>query len=116
VHSVQAYVDKVLALNRIRDRHPHAGAVVVRERAGVAAAHYEFGAATIAVPVRGRAWALRELVVLHELAHHLAPRGDAAPHGPGFCRTYLELVDEIIGPEASFLLGTSFHACAVPLN
>ena len=51
-------------------------ALTVRARRGVTAAHYEnaAGAGTIAVPDRRPAdWAMRELVVLHEVAHHLQP-------------------------------------------
>ncbi|MFG1780923.1 TIGR04338 family metallohydrolase [Rhodococcus oryzae] len=111
VDSVQDYADRVLALNWVRERWPGAAVpVTVRARAGAAAAHYEAGAATIAVPLhtRGTAWALRELVVLHELAHHLEPDGAAlAPHGPEFVERYLVLVDEIIGGEAAFVLRTT---------
>jgi putative metallohydrolase (TIGR04338 family) len=73
---VQRYVDAVLELDWVVRRWPRAAAmpVTVRERRGAAQAHYEPDTATIAVPVRGAdaRWALRELVVLHELAHHLA--------------------------------------------
>jgi putative metallohydrolase (TIGR04338 family) len=103
--SVQRYVDAVLALDWVRRRAPERAAlpVRVRARAGAARAEYEFDTHTIAVPphrVGGR-WAMRELVVLHELAHHLA----AEPgHGPGFVGQLLELVSELVGVEAGFLL------------
>ena len=73
--SVQDYVDRVLALSWVRTQWPRAAVPVrVRERAGDAQAHYERDPAVIAVPGyrANAAWALRELVVLHELAHHLA--------------------------------------------
>ncbi|MFD4266089.1 TIGR04338 family metallohydrolase [Rhodococcus sp. NPDC058481] len=111
VESVQDYADRVLALNWVRARWDRARTrVAVRARAGAAAAHYEAGTATIAVPLhtRGTAWALREFVVLHELAHHLEPAGQAlAPHGPEFVDRYLTLVGEIIGGEAAFVLRTT---------
>lgn len=120
VESVQLYVDKVLALNWVRAQWDRASATVsVRARAGERAAHYENATATIAVPLHssGSAWALRELVVLHELAHHLEPLDSGfAPHGPEFVERYLELVSEIIGGEAGFLLRTTMLECGVRIG
>jgi putative metallohydrolase (TIGR04338 family) len=98
VAAVQRYVDDVLA---------HVGAdrrVTVRARRGATAAHYERSdeGAIIAVPDRLRTWALRELVVLHEIAHHLS---DAEPpHGPEFVATFCELADAVMGPEVAHVL------------
>ncbi|WP_067826482.1 TIGR04338 family metallohydrolase [Nocardia inohanensis] len=117
VESVQSYVDKVLALNWVRAQWDRAGvAVTVRSRAGTKAAHYEADGSVLAVPLHagGTAWALRELVILHELAHHVDPGpGETAPHGPEFCARYLELVDGVIGPEAALLLRTTLYSCGV---
>jgi len=116
VESVQSYVDKVRALNWVRARWPRSAVdVQVRERAGSTAAHYESRTLTIAVPIRGSGWALREFVVLHEIAHHFGDDLAAAPHGPEFCGRYVELVDGIIGGEAAFLLRTSLFDCGVRL-
>jgi putative metallohydrolase (TIGR04338 family) len=105
--SVQAYLDKVLALAWVRQRWPDIAAqpVVVRERRGAARAHYEREGAVVALPLHhgGTAWALRELVVLHELAHHLGGDADTG-HGPAFVGRLVELADGVIGPEAAFLL------------
>jgi putative metallohydrolase (TIGR04338 family) len=98
VPAVQRYVDEVLA---------HVGAdrpLTVRARRGVTAAHYERfdDGATIAVPDRRSTWALRELVVLHEIAHHLC---DAEPpHGPEFVATFCELAEAVMGPEIAHVL------------
>ncbi|MDX1885285.1 TIGR04338 family metallohydrolase [Mycolicibacterium sp. 120270] len=104
VESVQSYVDDVLALGPVRERWPDVAALAVRPRRGVTAAHYErdeHGAA-IAVPERRTTWALRELVVLHEIAHHLC---DAAPpHGPEFVATFCDLAGAVMGPEAAHVL------------
>ncbi|MFE5287789.1 TIGR04338 family metallohydrolase [Nocardia sp. NPDC056611] len=117
VESVQIYADRVLALNWVRAQWDRAGApVTVRARAGTKAAHYESAGAVLAVPLHagGSAWALRELVILHELAHHLDPEpAEAAPHGPEFCARYVELVDGVIGPEAALLLRTTMYSCGV---
>lgn len=97
VHAVQRYVDEVLG-------RVEAAPVTVRARRGTTAAHYEnvAGAAVIAVPDGSGTWALRELVVLHELAHHLSPEGPA--HGSGFVATYCELCETIMGPEVGLVL------------
>jgi putative metallohydrolase (TIGR04338 family) len=98
VAAVQRYVDEVLA---------HVGAdrpLTVRARRGVTAAHYERfdDGATIAVPDRRSMWALRELVVLHEVAHHLS---DAQPpHGPEFVAKFCELAEAVMGPEVAHVL------------
>lgn len=120
VDSVQSYVGKVLALNWVRTQWERAALPVrVRARAGASAAHYEADGAVLAVPLHtgGRAWALRELVVLHEITHHLEPApGAVAPHGPEFCTRYIELVDGVIGPEAALLLRTTMLGCGVRLG
>lgn len=120
VASVQSYVDSVLALNWVRAQWKRAHVPVsVRQRAGQQAAHYEVETATIAVPlhVGGRAWALRELVVLHELAHHLEPSElDVAPHGQEFVARYLELVAELVGVEAGLLIRSTMAECGVRIG
>ncbi|TSD99305.1 TIGR04338 family metallohydrolase [Skermania sp. ID1734] len=122
IESVQSYVQKVLALGWIQQQWPQASVpVAVRARAGQSAAHYERtgNRAVIAVPthVGSRAWALRELVVLHELAHHLqSPDDEEAAHGPQFCGRYVELVDGVLGAEAAFLLRTTLAECGVALG
>ncbi|MCV7072609.1 TIGR04338 family metallohydrolase, partial [Mycobacterium rufum] len=71
---------------------------------GATAAHYERAgdAATIAVPQGREAWALRELVVLHEVAHHLCDTEPA--HGPEFVATLRELAAAVMGPEVAHVL------------
>ena len=112
LESVQRYVDAVLALDWVA---APPGPVRVRARAGATKAEYEFATATIAVPphrVGGR-WAMRELVVLHELAHHLS---QAADHGPTFTTPFLELITELVGPEAGFLLRAGWLAAGVSVG
>lgn len=108
--SVQQYLDRVLALPAVGGRWARAGVpVVARERQGQGRAHYERVGAVIAVPgaTHGSQWALRELVLLHELAHHLADDVEPA-HGPAFVGRMVELVDLVVGPEAAFLLRVTF--------
>lgn len=96
VQAVQRYVDDVLA--HVGEKRP----LRVRARRGVAAAHYEPDDVAIAVPERHTNWALRELVVLHEIAHHLC-RAEPA-HGPEFVATFCELADTVMGPEVGHVL------------
>ena len=105
VESVQRYVDDVLALPAVRQQWPDVAPLSVRARRAATAAHYENrdGTGIIAVPDPDTAdWALRELVVLHEIAHHLC---DAEPpHGPEFVATICTLTELVMGPELGHVL------------
>lgn len=105
VAAVQRYADEVLGLPSVRQRWPDASRLHVRSRRAATAAHYENrdGAGTIAVPDSDTAdWALRELVVLHEVAHHLCQA--EPPHGPEFVATICELTELVMGPELGHVL------------
>ena len=106
MESVQRYIDEVLALPAVTTRWPQRGGLTVRSRRAATAAHYEnhSGTGVIAVPERGAAgWAMRELVVLHEVAHHLAT--DIGPaHGPHFVATFCALTAAVMGPEVGHVL------------
>jgi putative metallohydrolase (TIGR04338 family) len=105
VESVQRYVDDVLALPAVRQHWPEVSRAIVRARRAATAAHYENrdGAGVIAVPDRDTAdWALRELVVLHEVAHHLCQ--ELPPHGPEFVATICTLAELVMGPEVGHVL------------
>jgi putative metallohydrolase (TIGR04338 family) len=104
VPAVQRYVDGVLAHPGVRQRWPAAGALTVRARRGATAAHYERSddGATIAVPEQRTSWALRELVVLHEIVHHLSTA--EPPHGREFVAGFCDLADAVMGPEVGHVL------------
>ena len=104
VETVRRYVDDVLTLRSVRERWPDAAPLTVRPRRGLTAAHYERDdeGATIAVPERRTNWALRELVVLHEVAHHLCDADP--PHGPEFVATFCELAEAVMGSEVAHVL------------
>ena len=101
---MRRYVDDVLSLAAVRNRWPDVAPLTTRGRRGLTAAHYEVagGVATIAVPERRTTWALRELVVLHEIAHHVC-RCEPA-HGPEFVATFTELAGLVMGPEVGHVL------------
>lgn len=109
--SLQRWVDGVLALSAVRERCAEAPACEVVARRGQRAAHY-VPPGVIAVPMRER-WALRELVLCHELAHHLVWHKHVAAgrraalqpsHGEQFRAAHAWLVDEVIGAEVGLLL------------
>ncbi len=102
--AVQRYVDDVLVLPAVRQRWPRIEPLTVRARRAETAAHYERrdGVATIAVPQRAANWAMRELVVLHEIAHHLSDV--EPPHGPQFVAVFCELAELVMGPEVGHVL------------
>ncbi|MFT3661206.1 MAG: TIGR04338 family metallohydrolase [Gordonia sp. (in: high G+C Gram-positive bacteria)] len=103
VESIQAYVDRVLALPAVSERFARASIPVsVRARRGHAAAHYTRPTCEIAVPDDATRWAMRELVVLHELAHHL-DEGTGPVHGREFRETLIELAGIVVGPEAALV-------------
>lgn len=102
ISSLQSYVSRVSPGTRVRARQ------------GAAKAHYEHDTDTIAVPVRrtgtGTPWALRQIVVLHEIAHKGNPN-----HGPEFCSAFLRLTLQEMGPEAHFLLRAMFYENGVDI-
>lgn len=105
VPAVQRYVDDVLSLSAVRQQWPALPPLTVRARRAATAAHYECrdGTGVIAVPDRDTAdWAMRELVVLHEVAHHLSEA--APPHGPEFVATMCTLTELVMGPELGHVL------------
>ena len=103
--AVRRYVDDVLALPAVRREWPGVAPLRVRARRAATAAHYENrdGTGVIAVPDHQDAgWAMRELVVLHEIAHHLC---DVQPaHGSQYVTTLCTLAGLVMGPEAGHVL------------
>ena len=100
IAGVQRYVDAVM------DHVGQPKSITVRERKGQTKAHYEPLNQVIAVPV-GTRWALREMVILHEIAHHLTPN-DLPSHGREFRRNLSELAGKVLAPEAEFFLRVAF--------
>ena len=112
--AVRRYASRLTATAQFAQRWPEAAAVAFRPRRGAQRAHYDRPAHVIALPPaeRGGSWALRELVVLHELAHALTAGADP-PHGPGFAAAFLDLVEIAAGPEVAFLLRHAFDHLGV---
>jgi putative metallohydrolase (TIGR04338 family) len=103
--AVQRYVDEVLNLPAVQGEWGSVAPLRVRTRRAATAAHYENrdGAGVIAVPdSRDADWAMRELVVLHEIAHHLCDV--QPPHGPQYVTTLCTLTELVMGPEVGHVL------------
>ncbi len=108
--AVRSYCARVLALPGVVERFGEVGPPDLRLRGGARAAHWE-PPGTIAVPVprHGEPWALRESVVLHELAHHVGHRtGLADRHAAPFPAVLLALVAQALGEEAAFSLRVDY--------
>jgi len=87
--------------------------VQVRHRKGGTRAHYSDG--VIAIPSY-ETWAMRETVLLHEIAHHVCiTRHTSAMHDARFTSSLLSLVEYRLGPEAALLLRTGYQASGVPI-
>lgn len=64
-------------------------------------AYYRHGMARITIPQRDRgSWAWRQVVILHEIAHHLA---FIPGHGVEFAEIMEDLLRECVGPEAGLV-------------
>ena len=89
----------------------------LRPRRGVRSAHWEApGTIALPVPAHGEPWALRETVLLHELAHHLAETtGRAGGHRAPFPAAVLLLARAVLGEEAALVLRVEYgeHDVAV---
>ncbi|WP_194793098.1 DUF7168 domain-containing protein [Raineyella fluvialis] len=84
--------------------------VEVRARKGPTRAEYRSELMEIAVPTAevGGGWALRGIVVVHELAHHLVVVGgkqEGGPHGASFRLRMIHALDLLGFPTQSKLLG-----------
>lgn len=117
LEGVQRYVDALQSLNWVRAAWSRAEVpVTVRARKGSRFAHYEPWGHVLAVPPHqgGLSWAMRELVILHEMTHHLTRSVQA--HGPDFAGTFLALVTEAMGPEVGLLLDDSFTQHGIEID
>ncbi len=108
LESIQRYVDAVLALPSVQARWPERAVrpVRVQRRPRDDAAHYRMG--VIAIPDHGRRWAMREVTVLHELAHHLDDSHGPA-HGKTMQATLVDLLAIAMGDEVGFLMRVLYH-------
>lgn len=118
--SAQRYVDSVLARSwpdYPRMQGVRVPVVVKPPNTDQTSADYTGGQIRIPVqavnPATGTRWAMRELLVLHELAHHAVAvhtvPGTVASHGPEFVRAFRELCVGMMGPELALLFDVIFR-------
>ena len=90
----------------------------LRTRRGAGRAHWEPpGTIALPVPAHGEPWALRETVLLHELAHHLAElTGTARGHRPPFPAVVLLLTAAVLGAEAALALRVAYGEQSVAVG
>lgn len=113
LETAQRYTDGVRGTHAFAASFPRAAVTPLRlrRRRGGSQAHYEApGTIALHQPPTGTAWSLRELVVLHEIAHHAAHH-DLPPepaHGPAYAGAFIRVVTDTLGPETGLLLTTAF--------
>jgi putative metallohydrolase (TIGR04338 family) len=110
LEAAASYAARVVALPEVVAAFGPVPAPEVRPRRGTRSAHWEPpGTLALPVPVHGEPWALRETVLLHELAHHLAETtGRARGHRAPFPAAVLLLVQAVLGQEAAFALRVEY--------
>ncbi len=116
---VTRFVDLVLARlqqqardygSRYRGREQRA--VEVLAHTGWKKATYRDDRIYLPTRERGGAWALRALVILHELAHHLNTGVDGAiidAHGEGFRSTFVRLLEDLGWTETAAMLREAYE-------
>lgn len=91
---IQEFVDTVLAMPWPKYRHGAPWPVKVKIDQATPTALYRSGVITVPSPIR-------QLIVLHEIAHHFDPPRSGNPaadqHGLSFVRTFLDLIDGVLG-------------------
>jgi putative metallohydrolase (TIGR04338 family) len=113
-----SYAARVLALPAVVHAVGQIPPPALRVRRGVRAAHWEPpGTLALPVPVHGEPWALRETVLLHELAHHVGETsGLSRGHRAPFPALVLLLVEAVLGGEAAFALRVDYGELAVAVG
>ncbi|MBC7373039.1 MAG: TIGR04338 family metallohydrolase, partial [Frankiales bacterium] len=110
LESAADYCERVLALPEVVAVAGVLTPPALRTRRGARVAHWEPpGVIALPVPIHGEPWALRETVLLHELAHHVAElSGLARGHRPPFPAVMLLLVQAVLGEQAAFALRVDY--------
>lgn len=103
IYFCQRYVNLILSQKFITKRFGERKIWVKSGRGGGKA----YGSSFISLGL----WARNESIVLHEIAHCLAPRN--VKHGPEFAGIYLFLVKNVFGNEAAAKLRQSYKAHGV---
>ena len=118
VEAASSYAARALGLPAVVDAVGEVHPPVLRTRRGSRAAHWEApGTVALPVPVHGEPWALRETVLLHELAHHVGgTTGRTSGHTAPFPALVLLLTEAALGAEAAFVLRVEYGEHAVEVG
>jgi putative metallohydrolase (TIGR04338 family) len=108
--AASSYAEAVLALPPVVALGGRLPAPELRTRRGQRAAHWEPpGVIALPLPRHGEPWALRQTVLLHELAHHVGESaGLSVGHRAPFPAVLLALVRAALGEEAAFVLQVAY--------
>ena len=108
--AASSYAEAVLSLPAVVALGGRLPTPELRPRRGQRAAHWEPpGVIALPVPRHGEPWALRETVLLHELAHHIGETaGLTTGHRPPYPALLLALVRVALGEEAAFALRVAY--------
>jgi putative metallohydrolase (TIGR04338 family) len=104
VDSVRPYVNQVVKLLGLKP-------IVVVKRQGAAKATYRWGEIRIPDYTIGGHWALTEMVVLHEIAHHIAQ--GSHEHGKDFRTAFVQLLKDVGKPVTAELLELAYERAGV---
>ena len=110
LEAAESYCSRVVALPEVVAAFGEVEPPRLRLRRGARSAHWEPpGTIALPVPAHGEPWALRETVLLHELAHHVAETsGRARGHRPPFPAVVLLLTAAVLGEEAALALRVEY--------
>jgi putative metallohydrolase (TIGR04338 family) len=114
VWEVQQYVNKITQSKYWANNSPTAVVIVTdgrgRKKGGAVT---KGGVGYIKMPQFTR----YDVYILHELAHIMSPPSfTKAGHGPEYCRVYLSLVKEFMGPTSADLMRVSFKEHKIKLG
>jgi putative metallohydrolase (TIGR04338 family) len=107
---VATYAAHVLSLPAVVAVAGRVPAPELRPRRGQRAAHWDPpGVVALPLPRHGEPWALRESVLLHELAHHVGEStGLTVGHRAPFPALVVLLAQAALGEEAAFALRVAY--------
>lgn len=108
--AASSYSERVLDLPAVVAAVGRVTTPELRPRRGQRSAHWEPpGIVALPVPRHGEPWALRQSVLLHELAHHIGETtARTAGHAPPYPAMVLLLVTAALGDEAAFALRVAY--------
>ena len=114
LRGVRKYTKRVLKHKWFKQRWPHIVYINVRKIRCDSNAHgWYAGGGVVAIQIPKAMWAMKEVVVLHEIAHGITEYefgvNKTAWHGREFAKIFASLVQHYMGTEAGQELRTSYR-------